>query len=83
MLRRLPLTESLGVLPLRDKRSTTLSTVFRYKQRGFLGASDLNGLSDEVKASLETHDVSKQRLRKCMEIAFCKGLMSQQFMEIT
>ena len=50
MLRRLPLTESLGVLPLRDKRVTTLSTVFRYKQRGFLGASDLKGLSDEVRS---------------------------------
>ena len=50
MLGRLPLTESLGVLPLRDKRSTTLSTVFRYKQKGFLGASDLKDLSDEVRS---------------------------------
>ena len=50
MLRRLPLTESLVVLPLRDKRPTTLSTVFRYKQRGFLGASDLKGLSDGVRS---------------------------------
>ena len=50
MLRRVLLTESLGVLPLRDKRSTILLTVFSYKQRGFLGASDLNGLSNEVRS---------------------------------
>ena len=51
MLRRLPLIESLGgVLPLRNKRSVTLSAVFRYKQRGFLGVLDLKGLSDEVRS---------------------------------
>ena len=50
MLRRLPLTESLGVLPLHNERSVTLSAVFRYKQRSFLGASDLKGLSDEVRS---------------------------------
>ena len=50
MLRRLPLTESLGVLPLRNKRSVTLLAVFRYKERGFLGVSDLKGLSDEVRS---------------------------------
>ena len=49
MLRRLPLTESLGVLPLRNKRSVTLSAIFRYKQRGFLRVLDLKVLSDEVR----------------------------------
>ena len=50
MLRSLPLTESLGVLPLRNKRSVTLSAVFRYKQKGLLGVLDLKGLSDEVRS---------------------------------
>ena len=50
MLRRLLLTESLGVLPLRNKRSVTLSGVFRYKQRGFLGVLDLKVLPDEVRS---------------------------------
>ena len=50
MLRRLPLTESLGVLPLRKKRLVTLSAIFRYKQRGFLGVLELKVLSDEVRS---------------------------------
>ena len=49
MLRRFPLTERLGVL-LRNKRSVTLSAIFRYKQRGFLGVLDLKVLSDEVRS---------------------------------
>ena len=43
MLRRLSLIESLGVLPLRNKRSVTLSAIFRYK------VLDLKVLSDEVR----------------------------------